>query len=57
MKFLLLMLMSVPAFAAQVCTNVYNPHSMQWEYQCVEGRTPQCRQEYDALNRRWVTVC
>jgi hypothetical protein len=49
--------LSLPVSAAQVCTNVYNPFTHSWEYQCVDGHTPQCHQEYDAFNHVWVTVC
>lgn len=59
MKSLLLvaLLSSLSVSAAQVCTNVYNPMERRWEYQCVDGHTPQCHQQYDVMNRRWVTVC
>lgn len=48
---------ALPASAAQVCTNVFNPMSGNWEYQCVQGHVPQCHQEFDAMNMVWVTVC
>ncbi len=56
------LLLTVAASADQVCTNVYNPHTNRWEYQCVERddrdrSAPVCHQEYDAFNNVWVTVC
>jgi hypothetical protein len=55
-------LLASAANAEQVCQNVYNPLSNRWEYQCVERPArdpapPRCRQEYDAMNNVWVTVC
>jgi hypothetical protein len=49
--------LSLPASAAQVCTNVYNPMSGKWDFVCTDGHFPQCSQVYDPMNRVWVTVC
>lgn len=58
----LALLLAGSAMAEKVCSNVYNPYSGKWEYQCVDRdendrRAPVCRQQYDPYNRVWVTVC